>query len=473
MIATKSCYRYIRVCLVVLLGFASKVGAQTTFSRPDTSPNYTEYRNFDECLSAIDREVTRFKDRPRVLEDTLEYDWRIVFDTSPGQLHGLLSECFQKFNQDSIPESVRNSWLSHLSLFGRIDDMKKMAVHILDAGPDSTRMWTLIGVVNAIYTTIPYQYDWVNSLLDSERQHPQASKPAYRYIVQALKIVSAMKVRDSLRVADLSDDLIRYYKAIPQEERGMLEQAFFRTQIDINKNELLDSIRSGDNAMIAFYERIHKLAYDDHKPFDPAYLGKSFPIIDAEYWFTKSNTGSDTIPLKKHRTFRQVPVAGKVNVVTFMDGCHRSYSSFKYGRSAGTSDCIAHFSVLRRVQSKFPEVEFTTHTKTYGYVGNSAALKLDDEADSLARHFMNHWGLAGNFAVSETEFIRIQGLDQRRLDLPNTFRQSLSDSVGRGATGGSVIIDRNGRIVHVGSLSHPQSEEMFVEMLKATLGRKN
>lgn len=458
--------------LLGLMSTALPVQSQTKFERPDTAPNYAVYRNLDECIVAISRQIRQYDDSLRFWKDTGIYEREKMFEPYPTEQQLIGKECFEKFTIDSLSEKTQYQWLGYLLQVGRIEEMWTLSTKILNALPDSRRYSFIAFIASQMSDHRPFQFQRLLDLIEMEKQRiPQDSVLAHTSL-QSTRLWILNEIRDSVLIPQELDKYLELYRHLPSAQKitmGSSVAAFYNV---VSFNEMMDSISAGSKAHLDYRRNVHSIAFENAIPFDSVFFETDMPPILTDFWYFKPKVGRDSTPLKKIQEPIRIPSAGKVNVISFIDGCSREYPDIRPGRRAGSSDCTAYYSVLARLQKKFPEVEFTTVTKTFGFVGNSAMLTPDAEADSLAKQYMNHWGLAGYFTVGVTEYFRIPGLDRRRIDEVPKYRTELEKvALGLGGNNTSIMVDRAGKIVSVISLNQ-KTEEDAEKTIEAIVKRK-
>ncbi len=461
--------------ILILLGLMSTalpVQSQTKFERPDTSPNYAAYRNLDECIVAISRQIHQYDDSLRFWKDTGVYEREKMFEPYTTEQQMIGKECFKKFTIDSLSEKIQYLWLDYLLQVGRVDEVWALSMKILDAQPDSSRYMQIALYASKMSGNRPFQFQRLLDLIEMEKQRtPQNSLLAHTSL-QSTRLWILNEIKDSVLVPEALRKYLELYRQLPSAQKitmGSSVAAFYNV---VSFNEMMDSISAGSKAHLDYRRNVHSIAFENEIPFDRVFLEIDMPRIQTDFWYFKPKVGRDSTPLKKIQEPVRIPSAGKVNVISFIDGCSREYPDIRPGRRAGSSDCTAYYSVLARLQKKFPDAEFTTVTKTFGFVGNSAMLTPEAEADSLSKQYMNHWGLAGYFTVGVTEYFRIPGLDRRRIDEVPKYRTELEKVVpGLGGNGRSIMVDRAGKIVSVISLNQ-KTEEDAEKTIRAIIERK-
>lgn len=457
---------------VAVSGVSNTIEAQTRFERPDTVPTYSKYGHIEECLVALDREYESYIKSAKFWKDTAVYDPKIVFKPYPPEQLMLGKGCFDRFAIDSIINIENNvyKWARSLLRAGRIDDAWKLQMRTLVEAPDSAKHDAFLSMYFNFIDSRPIQVEKLLQLYELGRKTVPEDSLVRRFFLASMYGGIGMKIDDSQMISESLDSVIAVYSRFSDEQKNAWANTLHTAYTLSSLNKFADSIRAGPKANLSYQRGIHLTVYGDSKPFDSSFIEIPMPEINAEYWFYKPYVGKDRNLLKKMDRPHKIPSIGKVSVVSFVNGCN-NFRPVDIGRKPGGENCVEVLSVLARLQKKFPQVEFTTVTQTYGFVGASAMLTPGDEADSLSKQYMNRWGLGGFFAVGVTEFMRIPGLDNRRIDNEPKYQADLKN-VHRSLGSRTLLIDRKGRIVTTIALN-AQYEQTAINFIQAVIDRKD
>lgn len=461
---------------VTVFTIANTVGAQTKFERPDTVPTYSEYRDIDECMASLERQYNFYTRATRFWRDTAVHDRRAAFKPYPDGQLALGKGCFNRFSIDSVEDQHVDTWSIYLSRAGRNDDAWKLQMRRLLAAPDSAKKKAFTSAMsNALYAR-PINVERVQELYQLGRNNIPEDSLVRRYLLEYSQVTLGMMILDSQITSNFLDSMIVIYAKFPSQLKNTYAPLHEQTYRLATADRRSDSVRAGTNANLSYEREVHSAIHGDGSTFSNSYVEAPMPEINSEYWFHKHYIGKDTNLLRKIDRPHKIPAMGKVSVISFIEGCNNEFPGLgsALARTAGLGGCISNLSVLARLQKKFPQVEFITVTKTFGFVGASATLTPELEADSLSKQYMNNYGLGGFFTVAVTDFIRIPGLDNRRVDNDPKYRvdlKAIDPSLGNPAPM-SLVIDTKGRIVGRIFLN-PYLEEDDTKLLQAAVDRKN
>lgn len=471
---------YLQICFVSI-GFltfpvSNTAEAQTKFQRPDTVPTYSEYRDIDECMASLERQYQFYIRATRFWQDTAVYDRRTAYKPYPDEQLALGKGCFDRFSIDSVEDQHVDTWAVYLNRTGRNDEAWNLLMRRLLAAPDSVKQKAFSAAMTSAIYTRPINVERVLELYQLGRNSIPEDSLERRYLLEFSQATLGMTILDPQITLQFLDSMIAIYAKFPERLKDRFAPLHDQTYRLASLSRRSDSVRAGVNAHLAYEHEVHSAVYGDRRSFTNFFVEAQMPEINPEYWFYKPSVGKDSNLLKKIDRPHKIPALGKVSIVSFVDGCHGEFSGLgPVARNPGPNGCIPFISVLARLQKKFPEVEFTTVTKTYGFVGASAMLTPELEADSLSKHYMNSLGLGGFFTVAEAEFIRIPGLDNRRVDDEPKYRSDLNavdPNLGNNVTSMGLLIDTKGRIVARLFLT-PQFEEDDIKLIQAVIDRKN
>lgn len=456
--------------LVAVFSISNTVEAQTRFERPDTVPTYSAYKHIEECLVALDREYESYINSVKFWKDTAAYDPKIVFKPHPPEQLMLGKGCFDRFAIDSVAEANVFRWSRSLLRTGRIDDAWNLYMRILAEASDSTKHSVFFSMYLSFMESRPIQVEKLLELYELGHKTVPSDSLERRLIVASMYGGIGKTISDSQMLSESVDSMMAIYAKFSDERKDAWAHMLDAIYRNSSFNRLVDSIRTGPKANLSYEREVHTAIYGDRKPFDSSFIEMRMPEINAEYWYYKPHVGKDWNLLKKMDTPHKIPSIGKVSVVSFINACNR-FNTVDVGRKPGPESCVEYLSVLARLQKQFPQVEFTTVTQTYGFVGASAMLTPEEESDSLSKQYMNRWGLGGFLGVGVTEFIRIPGLDNRRIDDEPKFQSELKN-VHRRLGGRTLLIDRKGRIVTTVALTADQ-EPNVRSLIQAVIDRKD
>lgn len=418
---------FLAALMTAIGSLSDSLTGQTRFQRPDTVPAFSEYRDVDECVASLVRQERAYIRSIRFWIDTAVYDMQIAFKPYPKEQRELGHGCFERFSIDSVPEHDVTEWAGFLLKAGRIDEAWKLLTDRLNTAPDSAHRRALSVAFYSFLMARPVQMDRMQQLYEMGLARIPEDSLERRYLLEQMRVKLGIRVLDTLLIQEAANKMIDIYARLSDRQRERFFPAHEEAYRDASVNRYIDSVRAGSKAQLDYQHEVHNAVYGNQRTFSDFYIEADMPEIKSDYWFYKSYVGRDNKLLQKSEPDHPIPVKGKVNFISFLYACNGAFPMMGgYVREAGPKSCTQYLSVLARLQKRFPQVEFTSVTRTYGVVGASAVLTPEMEADSLAKQFMNSWGLRGNLAVANTDFIRIPGIDNRRIDIETDYERDLN-----------------------------------------------
>lgn len=474
---------------VVFSTISGDVGAQTRFQFPDTIPNYSAYKYADECLVAIKRLTDRDIRRDTVWKDTLIAGFSGNANrVSPETIkYGRL--CLEKVNLDTISSSKS---LTHskerelialvdaLLMVGREQDVIKLLKRFLDSAPTYPDWGKIYRLATLAYSTAkPIHIEGLKSLA-GYGSYAEASKEE----AEAIKIhaelnvgLAALSLGDTLLAKQKATEIIKTLSEDSLRTRSSWKDGYFIRDAFTLVHEAfledgMDSLKVSTYSFRSYLESILSKFTDGPLSITREAVGQDAPPVTGKYWYKngwKLNTSGELVFSDEVvRTEPQVlPKPGKVNALLFLQGalCHtESYYPQINGRSDGQGrgeqrkgknggKCWESAATVKRLKKEFPDLEVTVLSRTFGSIGGSSALDPATEADRLSGYLLGFYEIPGIHAISETEFTRISGFDNRRIDFDvayqSDYRSMLGDQpLGSPPTGVIILVDDKGLVFH-------------------------
>jgi tetratricopeptide (TPR) repeat protein len=212
--------------------------------------------------------------------------------------------------------------------------------------------------------------------------------------------------------------------AVFLQRRGMLIQA----RVFLNRKAMLDSLRKSTEAYAEYYQSMLR----DLDLRDPK-IATTFAPVESEFRFPES------------------AVLPKPNGVSLM---------LVVGGSSPWSPASA-FAVTRRLAKRFPALTIGCVTFTRGYMGQ-LVMEPAEEAESWRKWAQDFYNAPVSVFVEKTPFWRLPSPDHRRI---NQYSQVITEYGGR-----FVLVDQEGKIVHVAALSHA-AEPTLTDLITVLLSR--
>lgn len=478
-----------------LVSSSSIIYAQTLFQRPDTVPNYAAYRNFDECLEAVNRIIREVRLKDTLWIDTAAYDASRNIRQVPENAVKYGRICLSGINLDSVPSKDYDLLIRVLLL----SDMDSTAVRIVNntlGKISQPAKDSLFSVISSEYSNAtPKRLELLKDLLS--RDDASFSRTAsdggdvLREIFLARVAFDMGDTKYPLAVAsEIMNKVGKYSSQLSKMPARDLEGSVYPFLLDVVElltEEASDSLRISTTAYSKFPKEIWGRISSSPLPVGikrtTGFIGSSVPQIHGDYWYTnmkEEGNGSgntDTYSVEKIAPQR-IPAAGKVNVIVFLQGsCHSQGESVTRGRKGsmggGGVRCWTTAALVKRMKKKFPEIQVSIVSKTFGSIGSAPPLAPQDEADTLADYFLNFYKIPGVHTVTKTDFIRMSGYDRRRLDLPVSYENDLMlDSRNIGEDGSVLLVDEDGRVFHASTQLSGRSEALMMKKINTVLGRK-
>lgn len=436
--------------------------AQILFSTYDTTADYSSYRYMDECIAAVDRLIA---DERRV--DTVWRDTALYADEDPREGYSdhtvdVAKRCMEKVKSDTLPLQFTFYWASALLKANRDLEVKDMYNRYVDSLPEEKRLSAFIRMLHLYKNARPIRMesidetyekavevlvpDSVERLLDLKlfmadvKSSVGDTAGGHQYLLEAIAITDTLssEVKKRPRYLDVAMSL------------------FLAAMRNLYEKETVDSISVSTQAFNShvgsLFTRIIGGTWENR-----SVVNMEAPWVNGDFWFTnRSNSGLPLGRVSKRGRNEvdafDVPVWGKVNLIAFLrGGCHSSAPppvQPRWIRLNGRPDCRPLLSTIRRINETYPEVEVTIVTRTYGFFGNSPALEPHEEADTMARYFLDFHKISGHVVVSNTPYFRLSSPDERRIDsdTQNDIDFALLGK-SRSFHGSVILVDRNGKIV--------------------------
>jgi hypothetical protein len=252
-------------------------------------------------------------------------------------------------------------------------------------------------------------------------------------------------------------DRTHTWNGAPREGIVAVKKMFAKAYREEFSNVGYDSLLVSTTAYRNLRMRTWRTYIDENAKDAEFFEGMKVPSIEGDwYYINKFKTDTHKLALSDQfsRTSpTQRPVPGKVNAVAFLQGgCHEktlslSRTARNNGRASG--NCWPTIASLKRLKNMFPDVEITIVTKTYGDYANATPLKPNEEADTLAAYFLGFYQLPAVHIVASGDFVRIPGMDNRRVDTKVPYEYAYEvDGVRFGQDGVVLLIDETGHIFH-------------------------
>ncbi len=443
---------------------ASDLSGQTRFARPDTTPNYAAYRYPEECLAAI----IRLRDSSDIKEvlwrDTMSFEASLLQWPTPPAAIEAGRKCFAKIDVDTIGNQNVNLWGILLVAAQRNDEAERLFMRYLDSAKIGELPSRVQSIGRVYQSARPVNHAMIKKFSDIVRvKIPDDSLvPSmylkdifWRFAVSAGEFDVADRIESEAK--ELLDKTTHTWNGTPQEAIVMVKKMFAKPYHEefshIGHDSLLVSTAAFRNLRMHTWR-----TYIDEGAEDTEFLeGMKVPRLEGD-WYYLNQFKTDNHKLVLSDQFSKVsatqrPVPGKVNAVAFLQGgCHEKTLPFNpTARNNGRAkrNCWGTIAALKRLKTAFPDLEITIVTKTYGDYANAEPLKPNDEADTLASYFLGFYQIPAVHIIANGEFVRIPGLDNRRVDTEVPFEYAYDINGVKFARDSVVLlIDETGHIFH-------------------------
>ncbi len=455
-----SFFRSLIIAVAAFLCGASGLSGQTRFARPDTTPNYAAYRYPEECMSAVIRLSDSSDTKQGLWRDTMSFGASLVPRPRPPAAIEASRKCFTKVDVDSIGNHAVAMWASFLVTAQRNDEAERLLTRYLDSAKFGALVGRMIFIGKVYQKARPANYAMIKKFSDNVKSRiPDDSLLHSLWLNNELYgfAVSAGAFEDAEHIESEAKQLLTKWKGSKEggfEARKLFSRPFREEFSDAGFDSLLVSTTAFRNLRMHTWR-----TYIDEDAQDAAFVeGMKVPSLEGDWYYTNNfKTNNHKLVLSDQFSkisATQRPVPGKVNAVAFVQGgCHEGtlfFSKAARNNGLGRRNCWPTIASLKRLKNQFPDLEITIVTKTYGDYANATPLKPADEADTLASYFLGFYQIPAVHVIANGEFVRIPGLDNRRVDTEVPFEYAYEiDGVKLAQDGIVLLIDETGHIFHV------------------------
>ncbi len=468
--------RLIFSCLSLIV-VTSSATSQTLFRQPPRPVDVANYTTIEECRALLDR-----------LQDSVARSTPLRIDTFPAatadkfKQHPLpvavltmAQRCAAQFPVSAISSDRVRDFLPLLLQAGRDADADTLMTQFLrrhkafDGDTTDAARIELLAQMLAMYRNArPARYVSALRLLEPELQHaPVGSLPRFWLLVKMAEI--STEQGDSARSRTFTALANAESRMIPNMQTLKITVGYTRLGVemlgDLMRQELLDSLRLNIQTYIALRRSDKRFASLSAGPPEVAtikQIGDQVSAIYADFWFP-SETTTTTAPPVSAKPVR--PSAGKTALIVFLgQDCRRSEEAQggqrRDYRPVADQECFDLYAMLKRVVHRFPSIELTIATQTYGYVWPSGPIEPDVEAGYLRQWWLGFHQLPATLAVTNTPNWFLETPDARRLynAIPNANAYLT-------ATRSAVLANRNGIIVERFDHLTRHDEEWLTQLL--------
>jgi hypothetical protein len=471
----RSCFA-IAIGVLIVVGTGDPAGAQALFTRPDTTPNYSAYQHVDECMAAVNRVASQISLKEPIWRDTAEFDPALEVAPLPKAARDIGRQCLAKVSVDTLPLKEPELWIPALLMADRDADVERWYTRLLDSVPAQSRLQSYNAILSAFITVRPIRMNMIKPLYTQALREVSSDSVMAAISLRLTMINLVYYSNDTILNRQLFHEIDSLVNHIPDEVKTRPEYPFmfmmlYRALQMNRKQQGFDSLWSSTEAYVAhrkeLWTRIATAPYD----LSGEAIGLPAPRLTGDFWFSAkmpsdiNSKESTTQPYTKVDSSVR-PVPRKVNMIVFFQGgCHSFTPKIPFGRSNGSSICWPTVAAIHRLKRAYPDLQITIVSKTFGSLGNAPPLSPTEEADTLAKYFLGFYRLPATLIVATTDYYRLPGLDQRRIDQASqnevnyTFRGKMNS-----AHGTILVTDLDGKVVYVDAI-HGESERHLKQML--------
>jgi hypothetical protein len=468
--------------VVLLLGgigtISTPVHAQVLFEIPDTTPNYQAYRHFDECIAAMNRLLIERNHADTVWRDTAGFVPQDLRQPLPEEIVTMGTQCMTKVTVDTLPLKHADFWAGALLKVNRDADVAKLYQRLLDSTPVAERFKVFSGMLRTYWNVRPVRMKAVNDTYMRAIQDLPADSVHWILSIKSTMARMYRLMGDDTTAAMFVGEIFSLWDTLPPAVRMNPEYQFvaFMGLLLLTEEQGLDSLRRSTDAYYAYYKSIVLRIFPTFVEQIP--LGMQIPKIIGDFWFesvpeTRNTTGTG-VPYRASSPHVR-PVPGTVNLIAFLQaGCHSAIISFVNGRGNSVPFCWETLAAIRRLKRLYPKLEVTVVANTYGNLGDGPPLTPAQEADTLAKYFLEFHRIPGTMVVATTPFFRFSGPDQRRIDQESEIMKRFTiNGIPFARLGNVLLVDEEGKVFHNGAIfsSSDNTEQQVARKIGAVFDR--
>lgn len=431
---------------ITLCAVGQTVGAQTRFALRDTTPDLSKYANVEDCVSGLRRTLQEEYIQVTDWADTIELGANFRF--SPGSKTGeaFASQCIAKFNAESV--DVADSYLFWIELYmaaGKIKDGEIVAKRMLSGlswnptGSETSLGTGLNNVIAAFSRARPYPTDLISSLIESYIDGPNRPSSIKELVRLYTTRTRFQLISNDSSAAKLSAQTI--VSLIDGYSGDSIDAEYIRRDAPsdlalarelLADNQILDSLRVSGQAYARARRSIWKdvsglsqINRDANIVHDRVKMigEKAAPLVGQYVYPRNGNVSSSAASASRNVSDVSYPSPGKINIVAFLYGGCRKETPILIGKVRAhhkALDCLAAYTILKRIAKQYPEVELTVVTRTKGYLGMEGPLSPDVEVDMIKKWWIDNHKLPASLVIAETDYFRMPSSeDRRRIDVPD------------------------------------------------------
>ncbi len=477
----------------LLLVSTAGLQAQTTFDPPTRSPDYESYLYFEDCLGAVGRIRGVERMTSKVVDTTRRERKKRYHDPLSQAVKDTGRICSTRWPVDSVEMKHIKWWGEDLMALGRIDDVKiiykRYIASLSLASKAEERLNARAGVRDLYgrYLDDELLSDYLTYWKEYHDDIPSDSLPL-KLTSLLSKIVMWVQLWEPDRAASELDEYIKYLYEIPLERRtspliSYMAYRFFPTAKLLRESEIMEKLSVSTSAYSEYLKDLWKQIGGSNELVLP--LDSIAPQLIGKWLYTAQKDANDNLFASLLPDSKiDFPRKGKINLIAFIEGgCHED----AYKTTPGTfqrlvaivdaegrsASCNSTIEAINRIKEKYPEIELTIVSRTFGLFGTVLPESPEKEAETLAKYFIEHYNVNGNVLVAETEYFRLPGLDQRRIDYPDENEENYKiANIPNGGYLKVVLVDPDGKIFFADLIMRDE-ENVASNLTGAVLKRSN
>ncbi len=471
---------------VMLIVPLSHIIGQTRFHISDSVPDYSRYGFIDQCLAAIQRLELESRKIDTIWRDTIRFTPRSRGLQAEASVQAAKT-CLRDVNVDTLPIRHLRIWTHAFLTADRDLDVDRLFRRVKSDTAIDSLIRNFVTEFSTYQHARPMRFENLKEMyqrgMNEIPKHPIFSD----VWLDVLMADATAEFGDTIGATELKWKVVRRVEAFPDSIKLNL---FYRNSLGAHAYDMLsqlsfeqsmDSLSRSNDAYLSHKRSLAYRIFSDSSMIGGDITGSVVPSPTADYWFswapdvTAGNTSGTVKRMPKDSVF-SLPVKDKINLIVFLNGgCHEQSLRFhpSIGRPDPGGECWLVSSALRRLKSKFPEIEISVVSNTYGNIGNMLIRDPSEEANILADYLIGFYRIPGSLYVSKTEFIRLDNDDKRRVDLDGeNAHRFVIGNLNLLAPGSVIALDRSGRIFYYGPVVR-ESEVFLEKRLSAVSKRAN
>lgn len=476
--------------LILLLTLSGTANGQLQFIWPENTVQVERYYTLEQCLAGTQRIIKRAAVLQNIIHDLdtmpLHFDGGLT--ALPNIVKTFAKSCSAKFVVDSFtfdgPWEVF-SMLLHISEQSKaLNDLIKRRLDMISTSDSIQYASILDTLVTLAHNSIPRRLEDADSLLILRHPYPSTAPANSHALSRNLDQLWLARIenkhnlaeRAAIRIQELNDRLTipdrstRVFWGLRQSIQRAYDYMSWRNAKAILSSSNIDEYI---NLRASAWEKVTRGTVQNENYA----IGKVAAQLQSDEYFSEKNTLSSHEVSQNPAKF---PIPNRLNLLVFLG--HECYASNSIGLPYGTikaSHCQRTISTLKRLNTRFHDLEILVAVQTHGYFSYLGPLKETEEASFLRTWIHDHQNIPGSLVVTYTPHFFLPAPDNRRIEVMpahitsyafgNKSRRSGLDYI---LPQTSFLISADGRILHSDRLvtgNSMFSEQEFTDLIEASL----